>query len=103
MKVYGIKTLLLHLAITCAYVAATSYFFVIAHDPNPVGTGIRQWFCIFLHLTITLFTRLSYVGKATDKREATVKLSLHLAAILFAVSTLLLISFPLSEWLWSQR
>jgi hypothetical protein len=103
MKVYSIKTLLLHLTIAFAYVSTTSYFFVIANQPNPVGTGLQQWLCIFLHLTVTLFMMLSFVGKATDKRDAKIKFCLHLASIVLIISTLLLFSNPLWEWLWLQR
>jgi len=103
MKLYSIKTLLLHLAIASSYVAWTSYLFVIEKFPNPIGTGVRQWFCIFLHLTITLFVMLSYLGKATDKRNATLKLVFHVAAIALTVLLLTVFDNPLSEWLWRQR
>ncbi len=103
MKMYSIKALLLHLTLVCTYIAATSYFFGIAKDPNPVGTGLQQWLCIFLHGIVTLFIMLLFVGKATNKRNARVKLYVHLAAIGLIVSTLLLFSQPLWEWLWNQR
>jgi hypothetical protein len=103
MKVYSVKTLLLHFAIASSYIAATSYLFVISKFPNPVGTGLRQWFFVFLHFTITLLIMLSFLSKATDKRKATLKLLLHLGAILLAVLALFLLSESLSEWLWSQR
>jgi len=103
MKLYSIKTLLLHFAIATAYIATTSYFFVIAKDPHPVGTGLQQWMCIFLHFTVTLYILLTFLGKATNRKEVRKKLYLHLAAIVLIVLLLLLFSFPLWEWLWGQR
>ena len=103
MKLYSIKTLLLHFAIATTYVATTSYFFVIAKDPDPIGTGLRQWMCIFLHFNVTLYILLTFLGKATNRKEARKKLWLHLAAVVLIVSLLLLFSNPLWEWLWSQR
>jgi hypothetical protein len=103
MKVYSIKTLLLHFAIASFYIAATSYLFVISKFPNPIGTGLRQWFCVFLHLTITLFIMLTYLGKAKDKRNATLKLFLHLGAIALVLLAWFIFDDPLSKWLWNQR
>jgi len=58
---------------------------------------------MFLHLVATLLVMLNVVGKATDKRNATTKLFLHLAAFAFAVTMLFVLSHSIWEWLWSHR
>jgi hypothetical protein len=103
MKAYSLKTFLLHGAIVTIYFAVTSYLFVVGKDPNPIGAGLQQWLCVFLHVTITLFVMLTLLGKATDKKLATRKVVLHTVAIILAVSLYLLFSNPIWDWLWSLR
>lgn len=103
MKVYSIKTFFLHLAIAATYLAFTSSLFVVRRDPNPIGAGLQQWLCIFLHVTITLFVMLTFSGRTADKKGAAQKLLLHIAAIVLAIAPYSLFSNPIWNWLWSLR
>lgn len=103
MKAYSLKTLVLHLAIAVTYLTVTSYLFVIDRDPNPIGTGLQQGLCFFLHLVITLFIMLTYLGRSTDKKGAGKKVLLHTAAIILVAALYTLFSSPVWEWLWSIR
>lgn len=98
-----LKTFLLHLVIAATYIAFTSYLFVVRRDPNPIGTGLQQWLCIFLHVTVTLFFMLTLVAKAADKKLAAQKLLIHIAAIILAIAPYSLFSNPIWHWIWSLR
>jgi hypothetical protein len=103
MSTYSLKVLFLHSGIALAYFAVTDFLFVVAKDPNPIGTGLQQWLCIFLHFTITLFVMLTFLGRAADKRLAIKKVLIHTAAIVLVISVSLFLSNPVWDWLWSLR
>jgi hypothetical protein len=102
MKSFSIKTLLLHFVIATIYVATTSYFFVIAKDPDPVGTGVRQWLCVFLHFFVTLLITIPS-KKTVDNSVGWTKTLLHLTFIILIVAVYLLFSSLLWQWLWRLR
>lgn len=103
MQLYALKVFFLHLIVATVYLTAICYEFVIEKDPNPIGAGLKQWVCIFLHLMITLIIMAIVWNKANDKNIARKKFFVHFLAVLFIISASLLISDPLWHWLWSRR
>jgi hypothetical protein len=102
LRSYVIKTLILHLLIFIIYTGITSYQFVAAKYPDPIGTGIRQLFCILLHLIITLVIVAPH-ARTVDKKLGWKKFSIHLLSIILIVILSFLLSTPIWKWLWNMR
>jgi len=103
MKLYTLKVFILHLSIIITYLAVTSYLFVVAKDPDPIGTGLKQWVCMILHLIITLFIMKTRWSKSSDKNLAKKKFWVNFVIIIVLIITNLQLSNFLWEWLWSIR
>lgn len=85
------------------YSALFSYQFVVAKDPNPIGSGLGELVFMFLHFTTTLFVTLTQLSKAPDKKEAAEKFWINCAIVLLIIAIAVLVDRPISNWLWSLR
>lgn len=103
MKVYSLKVFLLHLAIALTYTTWNYYYFVVSEFPDPIGTGLRQWFFTFLHLTITLFVTLTVWSKVEDKKWGRSKFLVNLLSIVSIAIIHLFLSNWIWGWLWALR
>lgn len=100
---YLVKIFCLHFLISLTYNGYFSYKFVVSKQPNPVSLGIGVLIYTLIHLIVALII----VGYLQDKekRKGVVKQNwmVHASAIIFWFLIYLIISKPLSNWLWSMR
>lgn len=100
---YIIRSIVLHTIIFSTYMAITSYEFVVAKDPEPIGTGLRQWLCIFFHIAITMMIITGSRSKAKNRKISYKSLLIHLLIIILIISVYNLFESPLTRWLWDLR
>jgi hypothetical protein len=103
MNAYALRILVLHLTIALIYLSITSYVFVISKQPNPVGTGLRQWFFMFMHLIITIIVFSILLAKATNKPLVKKKFLINCLIVISIIIVSTLFSNPFWEWLWALR
>lgn len=103
MNAYTIRVLIMHLVIASIYLSITSYLFVISKQPDPIGAGLRQWFFMVTHLSITIIVFLILLGRATNKQLVKKKFLINCLVISSIIIISILFSDPLWEWLWSMR
>lgn len=103
MRNRTIVIFLLHFFITVAYLAITGYYFVQRRDPDPIGTGLQQWACIFAHLFITSVVCLVIRNRSKDKKSANRLLWINLLAIVTWLGIYFLMGTPIWDYMWSLR
>lgn len=97
-----VRVFLVHAFIAAAYLSYTNYRFVIDSQPNPVGTGIAQWFLMLIHFVVTLIA-VGFLAKGPRIANRAFDWKLHGLIIVLIAATYLLVSKPLWQWLWSLR
>lgn len=93
----------LHLIIVASYITVTSWLFVTHPVPDPIATGLQQWLCILLHISITVLICLLKRRTAIDRKKATTTLWLHVVAIVCWIVVYLFLSTPIAAYLWKLR
>lgn len=93
----------LHLIILASYMGVTSWLFVSYPVPDPIATGLQQWLCILVHISITVLICLIKRRTAIDKKKATTTLLLHVVAIVCWIIVYLFLSAPIADYLWKLR
>lgn len=93
----------LHFIIIASYMGVTSWLFVSYPVPDPVATGLQQWLCILVHVSVTVLICLIKRRTAINRKKATTTLWLHVVAIVCWIVVYLLLSDQLADYLWTLR
>lgn len=103
MKTRILPIFALHLIILASYMGVTSWLFVSYPVPDPIATGLQQWLCILVHISITVLICLIKRRTAIDRKKATTTLWIHIGAMLSWVVVYLLLSDQIADYLWTLR
>lgn len=103
MRVYWVKPFTMQLVISLLYLSITCYQFVKSEPPNPIGTGLRQWLFIILHILCVVIWYFIKKRVHSDRHVARQILLMNILGIIIPFSVYLLFNGAIWKWLWSIR
>ena len=102
-KTFHVLAIFVHLGIFVSYITASCTQFVLGSQPNPIGTGLKQWALFLLHLFITSAIMLAQFKIGNRKEVIDRFVVSHFLPILLGMAVYMLFSNAIWGLLWKLR